>query len=295
MTEPTMQPSVPVERNVETADGLTLFVRDYTAGCRSSAAPVVCLHGLTRNSRDFECVAPCIAASGRRVLAIDMRGRGNSSRDPDPRRYRTDVYARDVIGMLDTLDIAQAVFFGTSMGGIITMVLNVLAPARVAAAVLNDIGPVLNPAGIGRITNYVGKVGPYASWEAVTTAIRAVQSAAYPDAGDGFWAAFARRAARELPDGAVVLDYDPAIRDAFLQPPPNPPPDMKAMFGALKTKSVLVLHGALSDILTADGIAAMRDIKPDLTLAEVPDVGHAPTLDEPESRAAIAAFLARVP
>jgi pimeloyl-ACP methyl ester carboxylesterase len=283
------------ERFIETADGLKLFVRDHPSHRDAGGVPVICLHGLTRNSKDFDNVAPFMAALGRRVIAIDMRGRGQSERDPQPARYRPDVYAGDVIRILDVLDIPQAVFVGTSMGGIITMVVAAVAANRVAAAVLNDIGAVIDPAGIARIMSYVGKRGPFESWGTVTAAIKDAQSVAYPNADDAFWNRFVRNNAREMPDGTIVMDYDPAVRTAMLQPQPGPPPDLKLLFAALKPKPVLVIRGALSDILAPEGVAVMRAIKPDLEVVEIPGVGHAPILDEPESRAALAAFLSRVP
>jgi pimeloyl-ACP methyl ester carboxylesterase len=280
---------------VEVEDGVKLFVRDYPAQGAAKGAPVFCLHGLTRNSRDFDAVAPFMARQGRRVLAMDVRGRGRSDRDPQPLRYRADVYAKDVVLAMDRLGIESAVFVGTSMGGLITMILGVTASARVAAAVLNDVGPVINPAGLGRIMTYVGNIGPYESWSAIIEVIRNAQGGAFPRADARFWETFAHRVARERPDGKVEFDYDPRIREALLQPPPNPPPDMKAIFAALKPKPVLVLRAELSDILSVEGLAAMREIKPDLEFAEIPGIGHAPTLDEPEARRALSAFLSRAP
>ena len=141
--------------------GPFVYARDYAA--MAGRLPVVCLHGLTRNSADFEAVAPKIAALGRRVIAIDARGRGRSDNDPDATRYRPDVYVGDVLHVLDTLGIPRAVFLGTSMGGIMTMLAATIAPDRIAAAILNDIGAEVDPAGLKRIASYVGKAGPFAS------------------------------------------------------------------------------------------------------------------------------------
>ena len=281
------------ERFVSAPDGLKLFVRDYAAVGLSRGAPVLCLHGLTRNSADFEAVAPRLAARGRRVLVPDMRGRGRSDRDPQPGRYRPDVYVRDVLHILDTLDVPQAVFIGTSMGGLIAMLLASLAPERIAAAVLNDVGPVVNAAGLARIADYVGQSGPFASWQAVTNAIRSAQGIAFPDADEDFWNVFARRTARERPDGTIAFDYDPAIANAF-STPAGPPPDLMPLFSALAVKPLLVVRGALSDILAPEGVEAMRAVKPDLQFVEIPRVGHAPTLEEPEAASALETFLAQI-
>jgi len=282
-------------RPIPTRDGLNLFLREYPPTGEARGLPVLCLHGLTRNSADFEGIAPGIAALGRRVLALDIRGRGWSDRDPDPTRYRPDIYVQDVLDALDTLGIARAVFIGTSMGGVITMLVAVQAPARVAAAVLNDVGPELNPAGLARIVNYVGKTEPVRSWDEMAAAVKASQGIAFPDADDAFWQTFARRVAQQLPDGSIALAYDPAIAKAIARPQPVPPPSLIPLFEALAKMPVLVIRGALSDVLSPEGVAVMRNIKPDLETAEVPRVGHAPTLEEPEARNALAAFLVRVP
>jgi pimeloyl-ACP methyl ester carboxylesterase len=282
-------------RPIPTRDGLNLFLREYPPTGEARGLPVLCLHGLTRNSADFEGIAPGIAALGRRVLALDIRGRGWSDRDPDPTRYRPDIYAQDVLDALDTLGIARALFIGTSMGGLITMLVAVQAPGRVAAAVLNDVGPELNPAGLARIVNYVGKTEPVRSWDEMAAAVKASQGIAFPDADDAFWQTFARRVAQQLPDGSIALAYDPAIAKAIARPQPVPPPSLIPLFEALAKMPVLVIRGALSDVLSPEGVAVMRNIKPDLETAEVPRVGHAPTLEEPEARNALAAFLVRVP
>lgn len=283
------------ERTISNADGLALFVRDYAPSAPEQGLPVLCLHGLTRNSADFEHAATRIAALGRRVIVPDMRGRGRSQYDPQSARYQPAIYARDTLAILDFLGIGQAVFLGTSMGGIITMLVAASAPQRIAAAILNDIGPVLDPRGLARIGGYVGREGDFASFEEVAAAVRATQGAAFPDADDAFWMAFARRVAKVLPDGRVGFAYDPAIADTFAKPSDAPPPDLSPYFAGLAEKPVLLLRGALSDLLSADGVAAMRQIKADLVSVEVARVGHAPTLDEDAAVIAIEDFLRSVP
>jgi pimeloyl-ACP methyl ester carboxylesterase len=295
------------EHFIGVGDGVKVYVRDYAGA--GERVPVLCLHGLTRNSADFEGVAPRMVALGRRVLALDVRGRGRSDRDPKPERYRPDIYAQDVLGVLNKLDVPRAVFVGTSMGGVITMILSTTAPNRIAAAVLNDIGAEVDPRGLARIAGYVGKSGPVNSWKEMTAAVRASQSVAFPDRDEAnwqillrrltgrpsFWDVFARRVAEELPDGRVALAYDPAIANAFKANSSAPPPTMMPLFRALAKKPVLLVRGAISDLLSPATVAAMREAKPDLEYAEVPNTGHAPTLEEPEAWNAIAAFLARVP
>ncbi len=283
------------ERFVEVPDGLKVFTRDYPAEGSTRGLPVICLHGLTRNSADFEVVAPRMAALGRRVLAFDVRGRGRSDRDPVPARYIPPTYVGDILFAMNTLDIERAIFVGTSMGGLMTMIAAAVAPGRVAGAVLNDVGPVLNTSGLTRIAQYVGKAPPQGSWQALAELIKASQAAAYPDADDTFWTAFARRTGRELPDGRVAFDYDPAIAHIFEQPPAAAAPDLTPIFQALAPVSTLVVHGLLSDILLPEGVAAMKTLKPDLEVVQVPRVGHAPTLEEPAAWQAIEGFLARIP
>ena len=280
------------EHRIETADGPKVYARDYVVG--GDRLPVVCLHGLTRNSADFEAVAPEIAALGRRVIAIDARGRGKSDDDPDPTRYRPDVYVGDVLRILDTLGVSRAMFLGTSMGGIMTMLGAVMAPDRISAAILNDIGPEIDPAGLKRIASYVGKSGPGASWEEMTAAVKAAQGIAFPGKDDAFWRTFTRRVARERSDGRVEFAYDPAIANAFSATPAAPPPSMIPLFEMLASRPILVVRGAISDLLSRDGVATMKRIKPNLEAVEVPNVGHAPTLEEPEAWTAIAAFLSKV-
>jgi pimeloyl-ACP methyl ester carboxylesterase len=280
------------EHRITTPDGPFVYARDYAAV--AGPLPVVCLHGLTRNSADFEAVAPKIAGLGRRVVAIDARGRGKSENDPDATRYRPDVYVGDVLRILDTLGIPRAVFLGTSMGGIMTMLTATIAPDRIGAAILNDIGTEVDPVGLKRIASYVGKAGPFASWDEMNAAVKTSQSIAFPDKGDAFWRTFTLRVARERADGRVEFAYDPAIANAFAAAPAGPPPSMAPLFAALGSKPVLLVRGAISDLLSRETVAGMKQAKPDMVSVEVPNVGHAPTLEEPEAWNAIAAFLARV-
>ncbi len=285
------------ERIVATVDGLPVYVRDYPPLLPQTGLPVLCLHGLTRNSRDFEIIAPRIAALGRRVIAPDMRGRGMSANDPDPAHYVPAVYAQDVLKVMDELEIGRAVFIGTSMGGLITMVLATMAPDRIAASVLNDVGPHLHASGLGRIASYVGRSQPVSSWEEAAAAVREVNASAYPERRDDgeFWLTFARRTFRERDDGLLETTYDPHIALAFLDFDEDaPPPDLTPLFAELAHKPMLFIRGAISDLLTTEAVEAMRRLKPDLDTATVEEVGHAPMLDEPEAWDAVLDFLARV-
>jgi pimeloyl-ACP methyl ester carboxylesterase len=285
------------ERVIATVDGLALYARDYAPLLPETGLPVICLHGLTRNSRDFEVIAPRVAALGRRVIAPDMRGRGQSANDPDPAHYVPAVYAQDVLRLMDLLSIPRAVFIGTSMGGIITMTLATMAPDRIAAAVLNDIGPKVNVEGLARIVGYVGHVQPVASWSEAVETVRATNGVAFPERVDDevFWHAFARRVFRPRDDGQIELDYDPHIALVFSDFDPDAPlPDMTPLFNALTPKPVLSVRGGISDLFSEEGVAAMRAQKPDLEAVTLENIGHAPMLDEPEAWDAVLDFLARV-
>jgi len=288
------------------SDGLALHARDYAPAGAGPAGtgphgdarlPVVCIHGLTRNASDFDALAPRLAALGRRVLAVDVRGRGRSARDPDPARYSNRVYAADVAELMARLRIDRAIFVGTSMGGLITMLLAQQRLDLVAAAILNDIGPILSEKGLARIVSYVGNTRPQPSWEAAAASVRDIHACAFPDYDSAEWDQWARRAFEPGPDGTLVPRYDPAIGDALRDGKLSATsPGLQAAFLKLaQARPTLLLHGALSDLLEAEQAAWMRSAAPTMEYAVVPNVGHAPMLDEPAALDAIERFLAKLP
>jgi pimeloyl-ACP methyl ester carboxylesterase len=283
------------ERRWTSNDGLALYARDYPTAVEAARLPVVCLHGLTRNSKDFEELAPRIAASGRRVIVPDVRGRGLSDRDPNAANYHPRTYARDVLALMASLEVPRAVFIGTSMGGIITMTLAAIRSSAVAAAILNDVGPAIAPEGLARILAYTGKDPGVRSWDDAVEYVRGTSAAALPSFGPDDWRRFAERTFRDRGDGPQ-LDYDPAISG------PLRPPSRLAKLAAwllfrrlARKRPTLLVRGALSDIVSRDIADRMKRHAPGLELAEVPGVGHAPMLDEPAAIAAIDSFLDRVP
>lgn len=287
----------PAMRHWRSSDGLMLFARDYAGTNGDTRLPVICLHGLTRNSLDFEDVAPWITGQGRRVLALDVRGRGRSARDPQPMNYVAPVYARDVLEMMDRLGIGRAVFLGTSMGGLITMMVAARRSKAVAAAILNDIGPSLDPAGIARIKSYAGKPMEIADWAGAQARIAHIMGPAFPHYGPADWSRLARRSFREGVDGRPVPDYDPAIVKP-IQAGITGAQSLLAwlLFRRLaRRRPVLLVHGGISDLITPPIVARMRRHAPGMDYVQVPDVGHAPELTEPAARNAIGAFLERVP
>jgi pimeloyl-ACP methyl ester carboxylesterase len=285
-----------VERRWTSPDGLSLYARDYAGAAGEARLPVVCLHGLTRNSKDFEELAPVLAASGRRVIVPDVRGRGLSDRDPHPANYVPNTYARDVIQLLDELGIARAVFIGTSMGGIMTLAISGMRRRLVAAAMLNDVGPEVAEAGIERIKSYVGKKVDISSWDDAANYLKSINGVAFPENQAQDWAAFARRTFAER-DGKPVLDYDPQIMQPLSQN------RYKAMtfvawflFKRLaRSVPLLLIRGELSDLLSVEIADKMRRRAPAMAYAQVPQVGHAPTLSEQAAAQAIARFMSEAP
>lgn len=283
------------DRSWTSADGLSLYARDYAGAAGPARLPVICIHGLTRNSRDFEEVAPWIAARGRRVLAVDVRGRGRSDWDPNPANYQPAVYAGDVVSLMMQAGLGRAVFVGTSMGGLITMALSAMNPLAVAGAVLNDVGPELSPVGLGRILGYVGDQKPIGNWTEAAEFAASINGVAFPGAPPEHWAAFARRIFRETESG-LALDYDPDITAPFRAAPTGPAPDLWPVFAGLANgRPTLLIRGGVSDLIDTEIAGRMRAAAPAMAYAEVPDVGHAPMLTEPEARAALAAWLDEAP
>ncbi|WP_155264837.1 alpha/beta fold hydrolase [Sphingomonas segetis] len=269
------------------ADGLQLHYRDYPGS--AGRPPLLCLHGLTRNSRDFAELAE-LHSPGRRVLALDFRGRGLSDHDPLPARYLPLTYAGDVLQLLDELAIDQAVFVGTSLGGLVTMLIAAMAPQRIAASILNDVGPELTEAGLDRIKSYVGNGAQFRSWDEAAEAI-AINNRHIPASyNHADWVKMARRVCREE-DGSVVFDYDMAIALPFETQGPAPAVDMWPLFEALGQKPLLVVRGERSDLLGAAVLAKMHHAVRAMKSVTVPGVGHAPMLNEPEAVAAIDSFL----
>ena len=284
------------ERRWTSRDGLSLYARDYPAAGGGDRLPVVCLHGLTRNSKDFEDIAPVIAGWGRRVVVPDVRGRGQSDRDPDPRHYQPKIYARDVIEMMAALDMKRAVFLGTSMGGIITMTMMAIRPNAVAAAILNDVGPAIAPEGIARILSYVGKGPTVRDWSDAARYVREINAVALPHYGDEDWHRFAQRTFRQGGNGPE-LDYDPAITVPLGKPPSKLSLWLAGfLFRRLaRRRPSLLIRGEMSDLISAEIAGKMQRMAPRLRRVDVPGVGHAPTLTEPEAVDAIDQFLRTVP
>ena len=280
------------ERWFASADGLQLYYRDYAAAT-PGRLPVLCLPGLTRNSRDFAHVALRLSRE-RRVLCADLRGRGRSQHDPHWQNYHPGTYLADIARLLEDARVERCVFFGTSLGGLLTMMAAAARPGVVGAAILNDIGPEVDPVGLARIASYVGRHVPPRTWAEAVATVRATYELALPGLSDEQWADYTRRSYSDV-DGVPRLDMDPNIGEAVRAAPAAAAPDLWPVFDALAQVPTLVLRGASSDILSSATVERMQARKPDLVRVEVPNRGHVPLLDEPEAVTAIDAFLARVP
>lgn len=275
----------------QSSDGLNLFYRDF--GGQNDGTPIICLPGLTRNSRDFEDLANRLS-DRRRVLTVDFRGRGFSDHDPTWQNYHPGTYIDDVWTLLDTLDIPKIAVVGTSLGGLCAMAMAAQQGEQLAGAVINDIGPEINPAGLARVQEYTGRLPPVGSWEEAAQQTREIYGHWLPDLSDDDFMALARRGFREDDAGVPQLDIDAnigkAVREVGAQKG-----DPWALFDALMDIPTTLLWGMMSDILTEDIIDKMKARKSDLEVVAVPNRGHVPLLDEPECVSAIDEFLQRVP
>ena len=273
------------------AEGLRLHYRDYAGPL--DKPPILCIPGLTRNARDFEPVAERYAGDWR-VICVELRGRGESAPDPDSSRYTPNHYVADVLKLLDQLGIADAVFLGTSLGGICTMLLASTDADRIAGAMLNDIGPEIDQAGIDRIGGYVGREVKFDNWDQAIAVLTDRNREVFPEWGAGEWERFARRIMHDTADG-IRFEYDMRIADSFRAATEGPQGANWDLYEALAGRPVLILRGELSDLLAADVAQKMvQRLAGDAELVVVPDVGHTPNLEEPEAQAAIDRLLERV-
>lgn len=277
------------ERRYRSGDGLTLAYRDYPGP--SSATPVICLHGLTRNSRDFEALAPVLSRE-RRVLAPDFRGRGDSANDDDWRNYHLLTYADDIRSLLREQELNRVAIIGTSLGGLVAMLLAHADAQCIAGVVLNDIGPEIGPTGLARILSYAGRRPPVRTWEEAEAQTRDIYQQAWPGLSRKRWAELTRRVFRDE-GGVPVAAMDPRVGEAARSVTPELP-DPWTLFDALGGVPTLLVHGALSDILTDDIARRMRDRLPDMEYVRVSQRGHPPLLDEPEALRAIIRWTQRL-
>ena len=268
-----------------TSDGLKLYYTDEGAGL-----PILCLAGLTRTTADFDYVTPHL--TGHRLIKLDYRGRGQSDFDPDWSHYSLPVECRDIIELLDHLELEKVAILGTSRGGLNAMGLARGAKHRLLGVALNDVGPVIDPKGIETIKDYIGR-NPAAKTHAELAARLPRNMPGFANVPDSRWLDEAVKHYTQTPDG-LQITYDPALRDAFLAAFEGPPVDLWPLWDATAGLPVALIRGANSDLLSQACTDEMRRRRPDMIFASVPDRAHIPFLDEPESLTALRAFVAAV-
>ena len=274
-------------------DGLRLHYRDYP-GSEDGRPPLLCLPGLTRNARDFEPLAARLAGQWR-LICPDLRGRAESAYAKDAMTYVPLTYLQDIGRLLADLGTRRFVAIGTSLGGIITMLIAATHREWLAGALLNDVGPELDKAGLDRIRTYVGVGQSHPTWVHAARALAEANGDVYPGYDLERWLAMAKRLYRLNSGGRIVLDYDMKIAEPIRAMGSETGVDMWPVMPAFRGIPTLLLRGARSDLLSEANARRMaREIGENAELVTVPDVGHAPVLDEPDSIAAIDRLLARV-
>ncbi|MEM8726931.1 MAG: alpha/beta hydrolase [Pseudomonadota bacterium] len=282
------------DRSWTSSDGLNLHYRDYVGPDGYSGPPVICMHGLTRNARDFADLAEHLAAT-RRVIVPEMRGRGMSDYAPESSTYNPLTYVADVEKLLAEEGIERFISVGTSMGGLMTMLLAQAKPGRLVAVVMNDIGPEIEAEGVERIASYVGQGRSYPTWIHAARSLCDVHGTAFPDYDLDQWLEMAKRTLVVSQNGRISYDYDMAIAEPFSEPGNAAPANLWLAYEALRDVPMLLVRGELSDLLSPDTVKQMGVRNPEMRVVTVPRVGHAPTLNEPEARAAIDELLAEIP
>ena len=280
-------------------EGLRLHYRDYPADPALQPAnaparpPIICIPGLTRNARDFEDVAARLAGHWR-LICVDLRGRGESAYAKDPMSYVPLTYVQDLEALLIEQTIDHFIGFGTSLGGIITMLLASTRPGRVVGALLNDIGPEIDSEGLLRIRDYVGQGRSFPTWLHAARAVAELQEMAYHDFEISDWLHFSKKIMKLTPGGRIVYDYDMKIAEPFALPGGEAGVDLWPALEGLKDAPTLLVRGEHSDLFSPATAARMLGELPKAELLTVSNRGHAPTLEEPVVQTAIDNLLARV-
>ncbi len=287
----------------QTSDGLNLSYRDYPGPGDNSRPPLLCLHGLTRNGRDFDPLISRFAGEWR-IIVPDMRGRGQSDYARETASYVLPSYVADVELLLAQLGLTRFVGVGTSMGALIMTGLALAGPDRLAGVIINDIGPEIEAAGLERIVEYVGQGRSFPTWMHAARGLRDQAEVAHPDFTITQWLAMAKRLMCLSGNGRIVFDYDMKIAEPFEaagnpgvaagEEPVANSGTLWPGFEAFGGRPGLVLRGELSDLLSAATVDAMTRRIGGLRAVVIPRTGHAPTLEEPEAQVAIASLLARI-
>jgi pimeloyl-ACP methyl ester carboxylesterase len=275
------------------ADGTRLFAREV-GPLASDLTPLLCLPGLTRNSRDFEPVFEQFGTT-RRVIAMDFRGRGKSGHAADPTTYRPDVELQDTLGFLGALSIHRVALLGTSRGGIVGMLMAAFAKAHLAGLMLNDIGCELQTDGLLRIKDYVAKPVCHESWEAAAKSI-ATGARGFANVAASQWEAVVRRIYVET-TGGIRPSHDPRLANTIPSDDDirsGKVGELWSVLPALHDVPFALLRGEGSDLLSIATVDRMQREAPGLVASTIAGRGHVPFLDEPKSIAAIQVWLEQV-
>lgn len=278
------------ERTLRAQDGLALYFRDY--GPRDAPdPPVLCLTGLARNSKDFAPFAARLAATGRRVLCPDYRGRGRSAYDPDPMNYQPPTYLNDIRHLLAALGLHRVVVMGSSLGGILGMAMGAAMPTAIAGLMLNDVGPEIDTTGFARIQSYLKADRPHRNWAEAIADLKTIFT--NNSFTEDEWREVAEGTFVEREDGLLHFDWDVALYKPIEKSPGIP--DLWPYFNSVRHVPVLVLRGEKSDILLPETVERMTARHPAIRAVTVPGAGHIPTLKEPAAVEAVDDFLGRIP
>lgn len=273
-------------------DGLKLHARRYPAREATKGRPLLCLAGLTRNGRDFHDLAVALsrhASGARTVYTLDYRGRGLSEFDPDWHNYTVPVEMYDVLDFMTMAGLDDTAILGTSRGGLIAMLMAAAQPSAIGAAILNDIGPVIEQDGLIRISGYVGRTPLPISWADAARMVRDLNRRHFPEIRDPQWEEVAHQLYNER-NGKPSPGYDQKLGKA-LSVLYGPLPELWPQFEALKRVPVLVIRGENSDLLSEGTVDEMRRRHPALAAVTVANQGHAPLLKDGPTIEAIRHFL----
>ncbi|GAB2198574.1 alpha/beta hydrolase [Sessilibacter sp. MAH4] len=268
-------------------DGLKLYARDYNVSARQT---IICIPGLTRNSKDYLDFCDYFSTEYR-VIAVDLRGRGKSQYDDNVINYNPLTYAQDILQLIHYLNINDVILVGTSLGGLVSMILSNLAPGLIKGIVLNDIGPEINPIGVDRIKSYVGKASVFHSWADAVASVRSVHGSELPGMTDAQWLSFTKGLMNESESGEITFAYDIKIAQWISDKDDSPKQaDLWPQFDNMLDVPLLVIRGAHSDILDIQCVNKMRNKHHCMQYCEIKQRGHTPMLNELESIAALDDF-----
>jgi pimeloyl-ACP methyl ester carboxylesterase len=272
-------------------DGLRLAAAEWPGD--AARTPLFCLPGICRTALDFEAIG-ARHGGARRVVALDYAGHGESARATDPRRYRPEALIRDVLDAMAALHLHRVALLGTSFGGLAAMAIGAMRPTALAAVVLNDIGPRIEPQGRGAVIELIGTDPSCTSLDAATAWLRE-RHPPLPALDEAGWRAFTARTFAEGEDRLWHPRWDIRVGQQAVGDAAGAPPDLWPFFAGLARLPLMLVWGQESRLLTADTVAGMRRATPAMRVVSLPGTGHAPTLDEPAVVAALDQFIAALP